>query len=204
MFDSPDKLALGFITGILFGFLLQKGRVAKFEVILGQFLLKDWRVLKVMLTAIAIGSVGVYGLVEGGVASLSVKPFIYGGVLIGAVLFGIGMAIFGLCPGTSVAACGEGNRHAMVGVLGMLLGAGVFVAAYPLVEPFIAGFGDAGKVTIADWLHISPWFVVVSLLLLIAVVLTAVEYFQRKPLRRAPGTGGFQKTRFAPHDRVTR
>jgi len=157
-----------------------------------------------MLTAIAVGSVGVYGLVEGDLASLSVKPLVYGGIAIGAVLFGIGMAVFGLCPGTSVAACGEGNRHAMVGVLGMFIGAAVFVAAYPFVEPFIAGFGDAGKVTIADWLHISPWVVVVSLLLVIAGVLTAVEYFERKPLRRAPGTGGFQKPGFAPHDRVTR
>ena len=88
MFDSPEKLALGFLTGIVFGFLLQKGRVGKFEVIVGQFLLKDWQVLKVMLVAMAVGSIGVYGLVEADLATLSIKPFLYGGVLIGAVLFG--------------------------------------------------------------------------------------------------------------------
>ncbi len=38
MFDAPPKLLLGLITGIMFGVLLQKGRVAKFPVIIGQFL----------------------------------------------------------------------------------------------------------------------------------------------------------------------
>ena len=41
MFDSPERLLLGLVTGILFGVLLQKGRVAKFPVIVGQFILKD-------------------------------------------------------------------------------------------------------------------------------------------------------------------
>ena len=116
MFDSPEKLALGLISGIAFGFLLQKGRVAKFHVIVGQFLLKDWTVLKVMLTAVAVGAVGVWAMVSLGMASLTIKPAAFGGVIVGAVLFGVGMAIFGYCPGTSVAACGEGRRDAMVGV----------------------------------------------------------------------------------------
>ena len=59
MFDPPLKLLLGLITGILFGFLLQKGRVAKFPVIVGQFLLRDFTVLKVMLSAVVVGAVGV-------------------------------------------------------------------------------------------------------------------------------------------------
>jgi uncharacterized protein len=42
MFDPFYKLALGLFTGILFGFLLQKGRVTKQHVIVGVFLLKDF------------------------------------------------------------------------------------------------------------------------------------------------------------------
>jgi uncharacterized protein len=205
MFDSPEKLALGFVAGILFGFLLQKGRVAKFEVILGQFLLQDWRVLKIMLTAIAVGSVGVYALVEGDLASLSVKPFEYGGISIGAVLFGIGMAVFGLCPGTSVAACGEGSRHAMVGVMGMLVGAALFVAAYPFVDRFISAFGNAGELTVPDWLRISPWLAIACLLLLITAVLMSVEYLERRSRHeRTTGTSGIQDPGFAPRSRPVR
>ena len=205
MFDSPEKLALGFLTGIVFGFLLQKGRVGKFEVIVGQFLLKDWQVLKVMLVAMAVGSIGVYGLVEADLATLSIKPFLYGGVLIGAVLFGIGMAVFGLCPGTSVAACGEGNRGAMIGVLGMLTGATVFVAAYPFIEPVIKGFGDGGKMALPNVLGVSPWLVIVGLLLVVAVFLAVVEYFGRRQPRKTLGQGsGVKEPPFVAQGHVAR
>ncbi len=56
MFDSPTKLLLGLVTGILFGVLLQKGRVSKFEAIVGQFLFKDWTVVRMMGTAVVVGS----------------------------------------------------------------------------------------------------------------------------------------------------
>jgi hypothetical protein len=62
VFDAPDKLLLGLVTGVVFGVLLQKGRVAKFPVIVGQFLLKDWTVAKIMGTAVVVGAVGVYAL----------------------------------------------------------------------------------------------------------------------------------------------
>ena len=52
MFESPEQLVLGLITGVAFGFLLQKGRVAKYQTILGQLLLKDWTVVKIMATAV--------------------------------------------------------------------------------------------------------------------------------------------------------
>ena len=99
MFDTPERLLLGLVTGVLFGVLLQKGRVAKFPVIVGQFVLKDWTVVKVMGTAVVVGSLGVYDLVASGHAHLHVKPFLLGGVLAGGVCFGVG-----------VAACGEAGR----------------------------------------------------------------------------------------------
>src|SRR4051794_7669958 len=106
MFESPDQLVLGLLTGIAFGFLLQKGRVARFQTILGQLLLKDWTVLKVMATAIVVGSAGVYTLVALGAAELDIWPFQVAAVLLGAVLFGIGLAVIGYCPGTGMAGSG--------------------------------------------------------------------------------------------------
>ena len=58
MFEDPLKLLLGLMTGIVFGVLLQKGQVAKFQKILGQFLLQDFTVIKIMATAIAVGTLG--------------------------------------------------------------------------------------------------------------------------------------------------
>lgn len=178
MFESPDRLVLGLATGIVFGFLLQKGRVAKYQVILGQLLLKDWTVLKIMLTAIAVGAIGVYGLVALGMANLHIKPVLLGGVLIGGILFGIGITIFGYCPGTGVAACGEGRKDAMVGVAGMLAGAGVFVGWYPVFLSIIESLGDEGKVTVPDATGISA---VVWVLLLISLTAVVGRFFQDSP-----------------------
>jgi uncharacterized membrane protein YedE/YeeE len=163
MFDSPERLLLGLVTGILFGFLLQKGRVAKFPVIVGQFLLKDWTVVKVMGTAVIVGSVGVHALVASGQANLHVKPFLLGGVLVGGVCFGVGMAVFGYCPGTGVAACGEGKPDAMAGVLGMLAGALAFVVAFPALRPVMNGLGDSGKLTLPEASGTSPWLWVAAM-----------------------------------------
>jgi uncharacterized membrane protein YedE/YeeE len=172
MFDSPGKLMLGLATGIVFGLLLQKGRVAKFPVIVGQFLLKDWTVVKIMGTAVVVGAVGVFVLIAAGQASLHIKPLLLGGVLLGGALFGVGMTVLGYCPGTAVAACGEGSRDAVAGVLGMFSGALVYVSAWPALQPVIHGFGDQGKVTIPELTGTSPWVwvaaAVVALGLLIA------------------------------------
>lgn len=157
MFDSPAKLVLGLATGIVFGFLLQKGQVAKYQVILGQLLLKNWTVGKIMLTAVAVGAVGVYALIALGHAELHVKPAAFASVLLGGVLFGAGLAVLGLCPGTSVAACGEGQRDAAVGVLGMLAGAGVYVAAHAPIAALGRALGSWGKVTMPQVTATSPW-----------------------------------------------
>ena len=183
MFESPEMLILGLLTGVLFGFLLQKGRVAKFHTILGQLLLKDWTVLKVMLTAIMVGAVGVYALVAIGAATLDIWPFQIGGVLVGAVLFGIGLAVFGYCPGTSITASGEGSRDAMVGVVGMLVGAAIFVGAYPWLEPVIKGLGNRGPVTLPNWLGVSAWSIIIVLVVLGVIVLWLVERYTHTTMR---------------------
>ncbi len=175
MFDPVGKLLLGLVTGIVFGFLLQKGRAAKFHVIIGQFLLKDWRVVKIMATAVAVGTVGVYALVSMGAATLHIKPALLGGVLLGGILFGAGLAVFGYCPGTSVAAAGEGRRDAMVGVSGMLFGAGVYVALYPALQPIIKGLADWGKITLPQATNLSPWVWIVGVVTVITTGLYTLE-----------------------------
>lgn len=179
MFESADKLLLGLLTGVLFGFLLQKGRVAKFRTIVGQFLLKDWTVVKVMATAVVVGAIGVYTLVELGLATLHVKPALLGGVILGGVFFGMGMVVLGYCPGTAVAAVGEGRRDALVGVAGMLAGATLYVVLYPVLKP-IMGLGDLGKVTIPEWTGTSPWLWIVGLAILTGGLFWMLERGRRQ------------------------
>ncbi len=189
MFDTTEKLALGLLTGVIFGFLLQKGRVAKYEVIVGQFLFTDWSVVKTMGTAAVVGSVGVYALVSNDLASLHIRPLLFGGVIVGAVCFGIGMATLGYCPGTSVAGCGEGRRDAMLGVLGMFIGASLFVLLFPQLQSVINGLGDGGKITLPELTSTSPWLWVSALVIggLVALAVTNLRLNKRKekslPLR---------------------
>jgi uncharacterized protein len=48
--------------GIAFGFLLQKGGATKYDVIVGQLLLTDFTVLKIMLSAVLVGMIGIYAM----------------------------------------------------------------------------------------------------------------------------------------------
>lgn len=159
--DSNGKRALGLLTGAAFGALLQRGRLSRYEVILGQLLFRDGRVMKAMGTAVAVGAIGVHVLVRKGITKKEIKPMRVGGIVGGAALFGAGLAILGYCPGTTVAAVGEGRRDAMAGVLGMFLGAGAFVALYPKLKPVLSAGGDFGKVTLpgvttsADWAWVA-------------------------------------------------
>lgn len=168
MFESPERLALGFFTGVAFGVLLQKGRVAKHSVIISQLVLRDNTVVKIMLTAVAVGAVGFWALSGVGVTPVEVKPAEIGGVLLGALLFGIGMAVLGYCPGTTMAAVGEGNRDALVGVLGMFAGAFAFVRLFPALEHIQSAIADLGELTLPNATETPP-FVWVALLGALAI-----------------------------------
>ncbi|NIN68518.1 MAG: YeeE/YedE family protein, partial [Anaerolineae bacterium] len=142
-FADPTTLLLGALTGLIFGFLLRKGGLTRFNVIVGQFLLEDFTVLKVMLTAIVIGSTGIYGMFQLGlIDGLHVKAAHLVANALGGLIFGAGMAILGYCPGTGVAALGNGSRDAIAGVAGMLFGAALYAEVYPWAKKHIVGLAD--------------------------------------------------------------
>lgn len=156
---SIDQI-LGLITGILFGFFLQKGRVLRFDKQIGAMLFKDMTILKFMLSAILVGMVGIQLLAGSGIITLSHKAMNLGGVLVGGALFGCGWAVMGFCPGTSVGACGEGRWHAVFAIAGMLVGAAVYAELYPFFKSTILAWKNFGKIGIAEALGISPWLII--------------------------------------------
>lgn len=168
---------LGLVTGILFGFFLQKGRVLRFDKQVGAMLFRDMTILKFMLSAILVGSVGITLLAQQGVITLSHKPMNVGAVLLGGALFGIGWGIMGFCPGTSVGAVAEGRWHAIFAVLGMITGAAVYAEIYPFLKKTVLAWKDFGKIGLPDVLGVSPWLVV-ALLWIVSLVLFA--WFEKK------------------------
>lgn len=172
---------LGLTTGLAFGALLSRGKLARHRVIHEQLRLADHRVLKVMGTAIAVWAAGLWALSEAGLAKTEVKPLKLGGVVGGGALFGAGLAVLGYCPGTSLAAAGEGNRDAAIGVLGMLAGAATFVALYPALARVIEA-GDLGNITLPGVTGTPTWPWVTSL---VGASLTAALWDVRRA--RLPG-----------------
>jgi len=155
-----SELAYGVITGILFGFLLQKGRVLRYDKQIGALRLQDMTIVKFMLSSVLVAMVGVYLLKDMGFVKLAIKPTILGGNIIGGLLFGIGWGLFGYCPGTAVGALGEGSWDAIWGILGMLSGAAVFAETYPSLKTSVLTWGDFGKLTVPAALGINHWIVI--------------------------------------------
>lgn len=170
------QLCLGFLGGISFGFLLQKGGATTYDVILGQLLLKDFTVVKIMLSAMVTGMIGVHVLRSLGLAQLHPKPGAAGSTLLGALIFGVGFGTLGYCPGTVVGAVGQGALDALFGgVLGMLLGAGLFAALYPRLKTGILSRGNFGDITWPQVLKVNPWVVVAPVAVAVVGLLYWIE-----------------------------
>ncbi len=154
------ELWLGLITGLLFGALLQQGRVLRYEKQVGAMLFRDMTILKFMLSAIIVGMIGINLLVSLGVVALGVKATAIGANLIGGLLFGAGWAVMGYCPGTSVGALGEGRWHAVFAILGMLVGAAIYAEVYPALKGNVLAWGSFGKITLPQILGVSVWWII--------------------------------------------
>jgi len=172
-------LIYGLITGILFGFLLQKGRVLRYDKQMGALRLMDMTIVKFMLSAVLVGMVGVYLLKDMGLAKLSIKPMILGPVILGSLVFGVGWGFLGYCPGTQAGALGEGRWDALWGILGMILGAAVFAEFYPDLKATVYTWGNFGKITLPEVLGVSHWIVIP---VFIVASLALFWWFEKKRL----------------------
>ena len=155
-----NTLLYGLITGILFGFLLQKGRVLRYDKQLGALRLIDMTIVKFMLSSIMVGMVGIYFLKDLGLVKLAVKNADLGANILGGLIFGMGWGFLGYCPGTAVGAIGEGRWDAVWGIIGMLVGAAVFAEVYPTLKTTVLAWGKFGKITIPQILGINHWIVI--------------------------------------------
>jgi hypothetical protein len=161
--------------GIVFGLLLHRGGVANYNVIVNQFRFKDFTVLKIMFTAIIVGGIGVLLLKAGGHAQYHIKPANMLGVSLGAALFGVGMVLYGYCPGTGVAAMATGSLHALVGFAGMLVGGVLYALSFTWVEANIQTVAALGKVRLPDLTGVPDWGWFVILAAIASVVFWLLE-----------------------------
>ncbi len=154
-------LAIGF----LFGLLLHRGRVTDCNVIERQFCLRDFTMVKVMLPAMLVGGLGVWGLTQSGDAQYVIKDANLLGVALGAALLGFGMVFYGYCPGTGLAAVSTGSLHALAGVVGMLAGAILYAISYAWIKAHVLNVWAFGKIRLPELTGVPDlvWFAGVGL-----------------------------------------
>lgn len=163
--------------GMAFGYVLHRSRVADYNVIVNQFRLRDSTMMKVMMTAILVGGIGIYALHNWGLAQYHIKPANLLGVSLGASIFAIGMVLLGYCPGTSIAAMAGGSLHALAGCFGMIAGGILYGLSFPWIEAHIQPIAAFGKLRLPDitGIHDLYWFVALALLLSLGYAVSKVN-----------------------------
>lgn len=173
--NTHAQLVLGLVFGVAFGFLLQKGGVTDYGVILGQLLLTDFTVVKVMLAAIVVGMIGVFLMNRAGMVSLHTKSGSVGATVIGGLIFGAGFAVLGYCPGTAAGAFGSGALDAAIGMIGIAIGAGIFARFYPALDRTVLKRGEFPAETIPELVGMKRGIVVAVVAVLILCLLYSFE-----------------------------
>lgn len=163
------------LFGLIFGFLLQKGGVGKYNVLMGSLLLQDFTVWKVILTAILVGMLGLHLLKKKSLITSKVKPTRIGANIIGGLTFGAGFGLMGYCPGTGAAALGQGNLDALGGIIGLVVGSMVYAEASGFLSKTVEKWGTKGKITIGDVFHATEEKAVLGMSLGIGLALVILE-----------------------------
>jgi hypothetical protein len=167
------------LLGAVFGVLLHRGGVACHAVIVNQFRFRDFTVLKIMLTAIIVGGLGVLALNSAGLANLHIKAANLLGIVLGAGIFGVGMATLGYCPGTAIAAAAAGSVHALAGLAGAIVGGVLYAFSFPWISAKILPVGALGKVRLPDVTGIPAWLWFTGLAVGAVLLFRVIERHER-------------------------
>jgi uncharacterized membrane protein YedE/YeeE len=185
-FEGHGSFWLVFFIGIVFGAIIQYARVDKFEKIAGFAMGKDTIIPKMLFLAIGITSIFLYFEIKMGYASYHPKPMILSGLIIGGIIFGIGMAIMGKCPGTGPISIAEGRIDVMVGALGGIFGGYIFTKFYDSIFKPLMGenYGNTTLVDVSGDNATLYVFIFGIALILIAIFIPKMELFDEADLSK--------------------
>jgi len=169
-FGARGALVAALTIGIAFGWCLESAGMGSARKLAAQFYLTDLTVFKVMFSAIVVAMLGVFWFARLGLLDLSrvyVPETWLWPQAVGGVVFGVGLAIGGLCPGTSCVAAASGRGDGLAVLLGMfggVLATGLGFA--PLRELYDST--ARGPLTLPAWLGV-PYGAVVLAVVAIAL-----------------------------------
>lgn len=184
---SSSIIISGLLCGLVFGFALERAGFASACNLTAQLRFKDWRVFKVMFTAIIVAAFGLYFLQASGMMTkeaIYIPTVFLWATLLGGVGVGAGMAVGGYCPGTSVVGFVSGKIDGLVFFVGLILGTFVFAGAYDALAPMLEALPGPEAQTVPELLHL-PTPVVLFMLL---ACLVGVGWLTRDKKPSAPVT----------------
>ncbi|PID37746.1 MAG: hypothetical protein CSB49_08610 [Proteobacteria bacterium] len=164
------EMTLTVLVGAGFGFALERAGFGTAKNLTSIFYGRDFRVMRVMFSAILTAMVGVYFLDLAGImplGNIGLLPTYLWPQLVGGLLLGAGFIIGGYCPGTSIVATMSGKLDAVVFILGVIVGSGAFTIAYDAFASFHQT-GKMGRVLLHEYFGLS------SAVMVFAVAVVAV------------------------------
>ncbi len=173
-----SSIITGLIVGILFGFVMQRGRFCMNSAFRDTVLLKDYTLLKSVGAAILVSMAGFAIMAGAGIIQINPKPLFWGANLIGSFIFGVGMVVAGGCASGITYRVGEGMVGALVAVLGLAIAGTLTAMGFlkPVKDALQTNTtittSDGSVPTLANLLGVPYWI----LALIIAVVLAVIWF----------------------------
>lgn len=170
------------ILGMGFGFALESSGFSSSRKIIGTFFGYDFVVVKVFFTAAIFASIGLLyfsylGLVD--FSTLYIQPTFLASAIVGGIIMGVGFAMGGFCPGTSLCAAAVGRIDGLVFFGGMFIGVFIFSEAFPLFESMFYS-GSQGAKMISTVLGISPEMFTFLLVLAAVGMFMGASWLEKK------------------------
>lgn len=154
-----NEILLAVILGAAFGIALDRAGATNPGLIIRMLNLTNLHLMKAILGGIGLASILLFGGLMLGVVDpghMSVKGA-YLGVFVGGLMLGVGFAVAGYCPGTSITAMATGRVDGLVFALGGLVGAGAYMLSHAAVkgtgilEPIAGGNTTLGVIAGTDY-----------------------------------------------------
>ena len=126
------KLIKFFILGTLFGFVLTKSEAISWFRIQEMFRFQSFHMYGIMMSAMVVGITSIFLIkkfkvrtIRGEEIKIEPKPYTKGNIY-GGLIFGLGWAMTGACPGPLYALVGSGVYVIIVALLSAVLGTFVY------------------------------------------------------------------------------
>lgn len=125
------------ILGVLFGIILVKSEVISWFRIQAMFKFEEAYMYLIILSAIVVGAISLFIIRKINARTVDNEEIIIiekqysKGTILGGIIFGLGWAVTGACPGPIYAQIGSGTYLALITFLGAFSGAYFFAILQP-------------------------------------------------------------------------